>query len=69
VKRDSTFDISKTFGLQGWGLILCVVVIRPERLWDPPRPYTIGTMCLRLLKRAGRGVEYPLYLAPKLKKE
>jgi len=42
---------------------------RPERPWGPPASYTVGTDSFPGLKRPRRGVNYPPYLAPRLRKE
>jgi hypothetical protein len=37
--------------------------------WAHPASYTMGTGSLPGVKRPGRGVDHPLHLAPRLKKE
>jgi hypothetical protein len=42
---------------------------RPDRPRGPPNPYTTGTGSFTGLKRPGRGVDHPLHLPSRLKKE
>ena len=75
VVRDSAVGIATCYGLDGLGI---------ESRWGGgarfstsvqtgpvarPASYTMGTGSFPIVKRPGRGVDYPPHLAPRLKKE
>ena len=71
--RDSSVGIATLYGLEGlgiesqWGEIFRN---RPDRPWGPPSLLYNGYRISFLgVKRPGRGVDHPPYLAPRLKKE
>jgi hypothetical protein len=45
------------------------LVGHPARPWGPPSPLYNGTESFSVVKRPGRGVDHPPYVAPRLKKE
>jgi len=73
IGRDSSVGIATRYGLDGPGI---------ESRWGArfsssfhigpgvhPASYTMGTGSFQGVKRAGRGVDYPPHLAPRLRKE
>ena len=60
--RDSVVGIET----RGWTVLEGT---RPDRPGAHPASYTMGTGSFPGVKRPGRGVDHPLHLAPRLKKE
>ena len=71
--RDSAVGTVTRDGLDGPGIEsrLGVIVSGPVQTGPGAHPasYTIGAGSLPGVKRPGRGVGHPLYIAPRLKKE
>jgi hypothetical protein len=74
MSRDSSVSIATCYGQDGPGIESRgggeVFRTCPDRPWGPPSLLYNGyRVPFPGLKRPGRGVEYPPYLAPKLKKD
>jgi hypothetical protein len=72
VGRDSSVGIVTCNGLDDPDRIPVggnIFLTRPDRAWDSPASYTMGTGTFPAVKRQGRGVDHPPHLSPRLKKE
>jgi len=71
--RDSSVRIATGYGLDGPGIESRLGEIfrtRPDRPWGPPSLLYNGyRISLPGVKRPQRGIDHPLHLAPRLKKE
>jgi len=71
--RDSSFGMATRYWLDGyeiesrWGRDFSVPV--PTDPGAQTASYTMGTGSFPGVKRPGRGIDYPLHLSPRLKKE